>query len=466
VRGKGLVDIIRIGVTDFRLTVWTHPHLQKIAEGAVAVLAANECEHAAAMDKMLTRQDWRGKGWSGSVPVQCLHHPQAPVAGGAGVGAVRRIRGDAGRAVPGDVHTSIVPRYGPGKHVVVEGAHGRTRCVNLNRSGPSVALIGGKRVLEYGVAGDLTAVIDGCLLPHGVEIASVVNRHRRKVRPSLDAGRTEFGDQDVGTVQATGIAHVRDRRTERYREAATDLNLVERRVVVNHKDVLDGCGERGKSAIPVGLTQSGRNGADLVVAHDAFIARKVGGDGVTRAELDACRRADAVNRRAVHHEDIVNKTVSAYRSARPNLVIDEVDAAAVRRVAVGRVPLAVNDCIWDAGVAASEGRTVVVRAGSTEVCERQVGKVEMPRRVHTSFGITAAKADRDLPFKSRGTDDPLEGLTAVEGVPDPASIGGKRAGHASVQTIRIRGIDPQALLETNPANAANDRMPEAWRSGP
>src|SRR5438552_5838427 len=90
----------------------------------------------------------------------------------------------------------------------------------------------------------------------------------------------------------------------------------------------------------------------------------------------------------------------------------------------------------------------------------------MPRRVHACFGITAAEASGDFPFKSRGADDPLEGLTAVEGVPNPASIGGKRAGHASVETIRIRRIDPQALLETNPANAADDRMPEGWRSGP
>src|SRR5262249_25493403 len=103
---------------------WTHPQLQKIAEGAVAVLTADESVHAAAMDKVLTRQDWRGKRWRSSVPVQCLHHPQAPVAGGAGVRAVRRIRGDAGRAVPGDVHTSIVSSHGPGKHAVVECAHG------------------------------------------------------------------------------------------------------------------------------------------------------------------------------------------------------------------------------------------------------------------------------------------------------------------------------------------------------
>src|SRR5207237_2406300 len=104
-----------------RLTVRTLPQLHKLAEGAVDSLTTNESVHAAAMDKVLTRQDWRGKSWSGIVPVQCLHHPQAPTAGGARVGSVRRIRGDAGRAVPGDVHTSIVSSYGPGTHVIVEG---------------------------------------------------------------------------------------------------------------------------------------------------------------------------------------------------------------------------------------------------------------------------------------------------------------------------------------------------------
>src|SRR5207253_201219 len=72
----------------------------------------------------------------------------------------------------------------------------------------------------------------------------------------------------------------------------------------------------------------------------------------------------------------------------------------------------------------------------------------------------------DFPFKSGGADDPLEGLTAVEGVPNPASVRGKRAGRASVETVRIRRIDPQALLEANPANAADDRMPESRRGGP
>src|SRR5438552_15915030 len=100
-RGKWFVKIIRVGVSDFRLTVCTHPQLQKIAQRAVAVLAANEGVPAAAMDKMLTRKHARGKCWTGGVPIQCLRHPQAPVAG-AVVGAVRMTRGDAQSPVPRD----------------------------------------------------------------------------------------------------------------------------------------------------------------------------------------------------------------------------------------------------------------------------------------------------------------------------------------------------------------------------
>src|SRR5436190_21954789 len=86
--------------------------------------------------------------------------------------------------------------------------------------------------------------------------------------------------------------------------------------------------------------------------------------------------------------------------------------------------------------------------------------------IHGGFRIAAAKAGCDLPFKSRGADNPLEGLTAVEGVPDPASVRGKCAGHTGVEAVWIRRIDPQALLETNPANATDDRMPEGRRGAP
>src|SRR5205807_9463169 len=144
----------------------------------------------------------------------------------------------------------------------------------------------------------------------------------------------------------------------------------------------------------------------------------------------------------------------------------QVDAAAVGRVAVERVPLAVNDCIWDASIAASGARAMVVRAGSAKVCQRQVGKVEMPRRVHASFGITTAGAGGVLPFKSGGVDDPFEGLTAIEGMPDPTRVRRERAGCARVEKVWIRRIDPQALLKTNAANAADDRMPEVGWGGP
>src|SRR6266446_4643848 len=192
------------------------------------------------MDKVLTRQDWSCKGWSGRVPIQCLHHPQAPVAPGAGVGAVRRIRGDAGRAVPSDIYTSIVSSYGPGKYVVMEGAHGRTRCLNLNWSGPGVALIGGKRVLEHGVADHLTAVIDRCLLPHGVEIASFVNRHRREIRAGL-VRRAKVRHRQINAIQAAWIAYVGNWWTKRHREAATDQNPVQERIIMDDEDMLNRC---------------------------------------------------------------------------------------------------------------------------------------------------------------------------------------------------------------------------------
>src|SRR5207302_3814488 len=100
----------------------------------------------------------------------------------------------------------------------------------------------------------------------------------------------------------------------------------------------------------------------------------------------------------------------------------QVDAAAVGRVAVDRVPLPVNHRVRNAGIAASDGRAMVVRAGGTKVCQREVGKIEMPRRVHASFGITATGARGVLPFKSGGGNDPFEGLTAVKGMPDPTRV--------------------------------------------
>src|ERR1044071_10001920 len=140
-----------------------------------------------------------------------------------------------------------------------------------------------------------------------------------------------------------------------------------------------------------------------------------------------------------------------------DFVICQVDAATVGRVAVESVPLAINDCIWDTGVAASESRTPVIRAGGTKVCECQVRKIKMARRVDACFGITPAKAGSDLSFKSQSADNPLEGLTTIERPPNPAGVGGLRPGRAGVKTVRIRRIDTQALLETDAANSADDR---------
>src|SRR5882757_2493242 len=147
-------------------------------------------------------------------------------------------------------------------------------------------------------------------------------------------------------------------------------------------------------------------------------------------------------RRTIHDENILTEIRhgAATGGGLCDFVIRQIDAANVGWVAVKRIPLPVNDCVRNARVAASEGRTPVIRAGGTKVCERQVGKVEMPCRVHASFGITAAEASGDFPFKSGGVDDPHESLAAIERVPKPASVGGKRAGRASVETVRIRRI--------------------------
>src|SRR4029079_703148 len=110
---------------------------------------------------------------------------------------------------------------------------------------------------------------------------------------------------------------------------------------------------------------------------------------------------------------------AAHRGSAREFVIYQIDAATIGRVAVERVPLAINDFIRDACIAASGGRAVVVRPGSAKVCQRQVGKIKMPRRVHASFGITAAGAGGVFAFKSGGGDDPFESLTAVEGMPHP-----------------------------------------------
>jgi len=109
-------------------------------------------------------------------------------------------------------------------------------------SGPGVALIGGKRVLEHGVGEHLTAVMIRCLLPHGVEIASFVNRHRREIPPVLfdeprfATGRsTQFkplGSLTLGIGGQTPPGN------------SADQNPVQQRIIVDDENMLTGVGRR------------------------------------------------------------------------------------------------------------------------------------------------------------------------------------------------------------------------------
>src|SRR5207245_8692051 len=63
----------------------------------------------------------------------------------------------------------------------------------------------------------------------------------------------------------------------------------------------------------------------------------------------------------------------------------------------------------------------------------------------------------------RAGDDPFEGLPRVLRVPDPAGVGGKRAGNAGVDPARIGRVEPDILLESNALDAADRRLSEGWR---
>ena len=158
---------------------------------------------------------------------------------------------------------------------------------------------------------------------------------------------------------------------------------------------------------------------------------------------------------------LLPSAASTHRSAGPDFVVGQVyTAAAVHRVAVRRVPLAVYGGVRHAGVIAGEGDAPVVGAPDAKVRERQVVKVEMTRRVHCEFGVAATRARGCLTFERRTSGDPFEGLAAIARMPDPARVGRKRAGRAGVDEVRVRGVEPDVLLKANPADAADDRMTE------
>jgi hypothetical protein len=76
------------------------------------------------------------------------------------------------------------------------------------------------------------------LLPHGVEIASFVNRHRREIPAGL-VRRAKVRHRQINAIQAAWIAYIWNRRAKRHREAAADQNSVQQRIIVDDENMLN-----------------------------------------------------------------------------------------------------------------------------------------------------------------------------------------------------------------------------------
>src|SRR5216684_552882 len=126
---------------------------------------------------------------------------------------------------------------------------------------------------------------------------------------------------------------------------------------MDHIDVLDSRWQGDKAAHAIGLTCLRSDGADLVIAHNAFVARGAGRDPVRRSKLYACRRSRRHGYwRAVHHQLVGVRTVCVTNTG---IVVNQINAAAVRRIAVSRIPLAVNDRVGHARITASEADATI-----------------------------------------------------------------------------------------------------------
>ena len=226
---------------------------------------------------------------------------------------------------------------------------------------------------------------------------------------------------------------------------------------------------RGQDSVGVGgerLSQCRRHGTDFVIAHNRFVAGGETADGIARPELDPGRCARAVDRRAIHHQDVAdNGGARAVRHTRPDLVVREINDAAIGGVTVERIPLPIHDRVRNAGVTAGETRALVVGARRAEVCQRQVGKIEVAILVDSELGVAAAGAGVGFTRQRRGARNPLKSFARVKRAPDPTGIRAERARHTRVEAIRIRWIDAKVLLEAFATNAADHRMAERRRRG-
>src|SRR6267142_271039 len=97
--------------------------------------------------------------------------------------------------------------------------------------------------------------------------------------------------------------------------------------------------------------------------------------------------------------------------------------------------------------------------------ERQVVEVQVAPSVYGEFGVAASCTCREaddphLAYLGYPSHNPLERLTAVLGVPDPTRVRGEGAGHARVDALRIRRVEPDVLFEANALDTADRRLPK------
>ena len=180
------------------------------------------------------------------------------------------------------------------------------------------------------------AAVHRRLLPDRVEVAGLIDRQRREVAAGALAG-AEVRDREVDAVEAARIADVRDRRSERDREAAGDQDLAEAAVVVDDVDVT----YRGVASVvglpftiwPV-LVATGLTSSLPMIpsSQEPGCVIRFG-----RPEMQTRRRArDAGGRRAVHDEDVVDLGRAALHGAAADLVVGQVE----RTPAVGSPSMA------------------------------------------------------------------------------------------------------------------------------
>src|SRR2546423_2666538 len=108
-RHERLIEVVRVRIRNARFALRSKANLNKITEGAIAGLAADQRIHTAAMNEVLARLERGSEGGASGVTIQGLHHPQTPVAARAArIRAGGRMSRLPRRSVPRDIDAAII----------------------------------------------------------------------------------------------------------------------------------------------------------------------------------------------------------------------------------------------------------------------------------------------------------------------------------------------------------------------